>query len=115
MFRLSPIAAPALAIGQSHVVIGANGDVQFLLVIPVEIPEDHVVASVRVMLPSFKHGSHVLPLRVSDLAVCAKRGQTQERERGGRRPITTHRLQSVCGSAFFALRASTCCLYSSSE
>ena len=43
------------------VIVGADGDIQFLFLIPVEVPEQNAEASVGVREPSFERGRDALP------------------------------------------------------
>src|SRR6202035_1425454 len=50
-----------------NTVCGADGYVELLLVIPVEVPKDHAEGSVGIALPPLKHWRDVLAPRILDL------------------------------------------------
>jgi hypothetical protein len=66
-----------------HRVVGADGDVDLLLVVPVHVAEDHVEAAVGVALPAFEDRDDVLAGGVADLRPGIRRGQ--QRNHGGHR------------------------------
>ena len=65
------VTFPALLIDAARLdrVVGADGDVDLLLVVPVHVAEDHVEAAVGVALPAFEHGHDVLAGGITDLSV----------------------------------------------
>src|SRR3989442_1137508 len=75
MCRLTSIAA------WNDRVVWADRDIDLLLVVPVEIPEDHIERPVGVSLPALKGGSDILAPRVLHLAACARRRYDDQGQR----------------------------------
>src|ERR1700674_1132557 len=76
MRRLAAIAERLAS--QGNGVAGAERDVDLLLVVAVEIPEDHAVGSIGVVFPAFKYGSDVLPPGILDLGADANSGAKED-------------------------------------
>ena len=53
---------------QIEVIVGADGDIDFLFGIAVEVSEIECVRAVLILLPSVERGAHILPAGVLDLS-----------------------------------------------
>src|SRR5216683_4434229 len=111
MRRLPPIAERLAS--ESDGVLSADRDVDLLLIVAVEIPEDHAVGSVGVVFPTFKYGSHVLTPRILDLRAYTNARRTDQQDGGPHRPIPAHGLSPpwrASAASPFAPRPAVCTL-----
>src|SRR6266446_3168903 len=93
MRRLTSIAA------RNDCVVCADRDIDLLLEVPVEIPEDHIDRPVGVPLPALKGGGDILAPRVLHLAECARRRHDDQSQR--QRPPCTSGMDCHGGLPLF--------------
>src|ERR1019366_2295645 len=87
--RVEMLRLPAIT-ARSYRVIGADRNIQFLFIVPVQISEDHAPGSVGIVFPSLEYGSHILSRGVVHLRVDGNTSCTYKN--GGERHVRPEHL-----------------------